>query len=329
MDIPDSPGSRSRQQGAGFLAAVIGVTLWGVQLPIGKDAFAAIDAYHVTLIRYAVGALMLLVALALSEGFAALRYNGRGLQTGVIGLVGMCISPILTFIGMSLSRAEHTVVIVTLQPMITVIAQWFINGRRPARFTLACIGVAFTGVVLVVTRGQLAMSETGRELMGDLLALGGAACWVFYTMSISRLAGWSALRVTALTLIPGALGTALFTTGMVIAGLSVTPSWEAVESVRWHLLYLALGGVFLSMLAWIYGTQRIGPLNAALLVNFMPVVAFSVRAIQGHPVEPVELAGAALVILSLVANNLYLRWRAVSAREARVRPDVPGVDEVR
>ena len=309
MDIPDSTSRRSRQQGAGFLAALIGVTLWGVQLPIGKDVFAVIDAFHVTLIRYGVGALMLLLALLISEGRAALHYNGLGLQAGFIGLVGMCVSPVLTFIGMSLSRAEHTVVIVTLQPMITVLAQWLINGRRPGRFTLACIGVAFAGVVLVVTRGQLFMSETRLELLGDLLALGGAACWVFYTMSIARLAGWSALRVTTLTLIPGAIGTAIFTSCMVVAGLSITPTLADIDSVRWPLLYLSLGGVFLSMLAWIYGTQRIGPLNAALLVNFMPVVAFSVRAIQGHPVEPVELAGAALVILSLVANNLYLRWR--------------------
>ena len=316
MDIAGSPSSRSRQQGAGFLAALTGVTLWGVQLPIGKDVFAVIDAFHVTLIRYAVGALMLFIALVISEGRAALRYNGRGLQAGVIGLVGMCVSPVLTFIGMSLSRAEHTVVIVTLQPMITVLAQWLINGRRPGRFTLACIAVAFVGVVLVVTRGQLFMSETGRELLGDLLALGGAACWVFYTMSIARLAGWSALRVTTLTLIPGVIGTALFTTGMVLAGFSITPTLADIDSARWPLLYLALGGVFLSMLAWIYGTQRIGPLNAALLVNFMPVVAFSVRALQGHAVEPVELAGAALVIFSLVANNLYLRWRAGPTRAA-------------
>jgi len=44
------------------------------------------------------------------------------------------------------------------------------------------------------------------------------------------------------------------------------------------------------------------------------VVTFAVRFAQGARPEPLELFGAALVISSLVANNLYLR--RVSARKA-------------
>jgi drug/metabolite transporter (DMT)-like permease len=302
-------GPRGAAAGAGLLATVIGVTLWGIQLPIGKDAFAVIDPFHVTLIRYAIGAVLLVLTLLWLEGWRALRYEGRARDACLIGFVGMSISPVLTFIGMGFSRAEHTVVIVTLQPMITVIAQWFTQRRRPARFTLVCIGTAFVGVVMVVTQGRFFLAESGREILGDVLALGGAACWVFYTMGIGRLAGWSALRVTTLTLLPGVCGTAIFTTALVAAGFGVHPTFEQMGSVFWLLAYLGVGGVFLSMIAWIYGTQRIGPFNAALLVNLMPVVAFGVRAIQGHRIEPVELLGAAIVVMSLVASNLYLRAR--------------------
>jgi hypothetical protein len=44
-----------------------------------------------------------------------------------------------------------------------------------------------------------------------------------------------------------------------------------------------------------------------LLLNLMPVVTFAVRFAQGARPDAVELFGAALVISSLVANNLYLR----------------------
>jgi drug/metabolite transporter (DMT)-like permease len=51
----------------------------------------------------------------------------------------------------------------------------------------------------------------------------------------------------------------------------------------------------------------LGPLNAMLLGNLVPVVTFVIRILQGHRFEAIELAGAALVVAALVANNLYLR----------------------
>ena len=48
-------------------------------------------------------------------------------------------------------------------------------------------------------------------------------------------------------------------------------------------------------------------MNAMLMVNLVPVGVFAIEAALGRRYEAVELAGAALVIGALVANNLYLR----------------------
>ena len=295
--------------GLGLVAAFSAVVLWGVQLPIGKDVFHAVDAVHVTLIRYGLATLFLIPILVFVEGRGSLSYRGKVLPASVFGVVGMCASPMLVFFGMSLSRAEHAVVIIALQPSITAIIQWFAQGRRPANFTLGCIIAAFCGVVLVVTKGDLSMAGTPRELLGDFIVLCGATCWVIYTMAINRLAGWSALRLTVLTLIPGLLATGLVSATLVASGSIAVPGAEALHSVMWELLYLAIAGVLISMLLWTYGTQRIGALNSSLLINFMPVVTFAVRAWQGHPIAAVEVTGAAMVVLALVANNIYLRMQ--------------------
>jgi drug/metabolite transporter (DMT)-like permease len=55
------------------------------------------------------------------------------------------------------------------------------------------------------------------------------------------------------------------------------------------------------------GARALGPLNAMLMLNFIPVGVFAIEAALGRSFAPVELAGAALVIGALVANNLYLR----------------------
>ena len=61
------------------------------------------------------------------------------------------------------------------------------------------------------------------------------------------------------------------------------------------------------MICWNAGNKRVGALNAMLMLNLVPVVVFAIGFAQGQRFLPVELAGAALVIGALAANNLYLR----------------------
>jgi drug/metabolite transporter (DMT)-like permease len=300
---------------SGAALAFVAVLLWGAQFPIAKSTFSTIDPFHVSAIRYGVGTLLLAAFVVWREGTAALRYYGRGLSASVLGLVGMTGSPMLVFGGLALTRPEHAAIIVALQPSITAIADWWLHGRRPARFTLGCMMAAFAGVVLVVTKGDPALALGRGELAGDLLILAGAACWVAYTMGTESFRGWSSLKFTLLTLIPGSIGLAIGTAILVQVGLARVPGPAEVGAVMPQLVFLAVGGVMLSMLCWNAGTRRIGALNAMLLQNLVPVIVFAIRFAQGQRYVAVELAGAGLVIGALAANNLYLRHKHAVRRK--------------
>ena len=134
---------------SGLAFAFLAVLFWGAQFPIAKDAFAAVDPYHVTAIRYCVATLLLVPIVAATQGPATLRYYGRAWPASVLGVIGMAGSPLLVFAGLGMTRAEHAAIIVSLQPSMTAMADWWLRGRRPARFTIGCIATAFAGVVLV------------------------------------------------------------------------------------------------------------------------------------------------------------------------------------
>lgn len=302
---PDRP--LNPQFARGIALALAAVVLWGAQFPVAKSALGVMDPWHVNAIRYALPAAFLLAWLGLSEGPAALRFYGKLPAAIVIGLVGMFGSPTLVYLGLTYTRPEHAAVIVALQPSMTALADWTVRGRRPGGFTIAAIAVAFAGVVAVVTKGRLALDVSGREPTGDLLVLAGAACWVVYTMATEHFRGWSALRFTVLTMVPGAVAIVALAALLAAAGQVTTPTWAEAASVGWELAYLALGGVLVAMICWNAGNQRIGALNAMLLLNLIPVVTFAIRFLQGHRFEPVELLGAAVVVAALMANNLYLR----------------------
>ncbi len=291
----------------GVAAVLLSVFLWGSQLPFAKDVFSVVDPFTVTAIRYGVGALCLVGFCAWREGAHSLLYYGRFWAATLVGVLGMSLSPMFVFVGISLSSPEHGAIIIALQPSMTALADWAVRGRRPANFTLACVVFAFFGVVLVVTRGDAALLLGKAELAGDLVVAAGAVCWVIFTMAIENFKGWSALRFTALTLIPGTLATFAITAVLAAAGFTSSPDAAALASVGWKLAYLSFGGVVVAMLCWSFGNQRIGALNSMLLVNFVPVVTFAVRFAQGRRFGAIELVGALVVIGSLVANNFYLR----------------------
>ena len=98
-----------------------------------------------------------------------MRYYRRARPASVLGLAGMTGSPMLVFAGLSITRAEHGAIIVSLQPSVTATADWWLRGRRPARFTRGWIAAAFAGVVLVVTKGDPAFAL---ELAGAGLVIG-------------------------------------------------------------------------------------------------------------------------------------------------------------
>ena len=292
---------------AGIAAGLFATISWGLQLPLARDAFAIVDLYHLTAIRYVAASTILVCLLVVKEGYSALKYDKQFFTVSRLGVVGMCGSPILVFIGMSLSSAEHTVVIVALQPVITALLVWYVDGIRPAKFTLACAFLALLGVILVVTGGTFGNQSTTRYLVGDAIVLLGALCWINYTMGIGRLKRWSVLKITVLTMIPGCLTTVLITTILVQTGFLITPTLSELEQVSWELFFLTFVGILISMLAWNFGTRRIGPVNATILMSCMPVAAYSYRIAQGYTLLVTEVLGAIFVIIALVASSLHAR----------------------
>lgn len=299
----------------GLLVMLVTVLIWGGMFPVAKGALLSLDAFWLSSIRYGVAAPLFVAILYWREGAGALRYHGKFLQAAFYGIVGFSGFSILVLAGLSLSRPEHAAIIMALQTPIAAFVHWALRGTRPANFTLVCISVAILGVFLVITKGDPAHALTGGTLLGDLLIFAGALSWIAYTIGAVSFPGWSALRFTTLTSIPGAAGIMIATTIAMLGGYTSAPATVTVVSVAWELAYLAVLAVVLAVLFWNMAIGYLGALNAMLLGNLVPVVTFAIRILQGHRFEAIELAGAGLVVAALIANNLYLKGRiAVPAR---------------
>jgi drug/metabolite transporter (DMT)-like permease len=93
------------------------------------------------------------------------------------------------------------------------------------------------------------------------------------------------------------------------------PSSALVGDAGWVMAYVVLFGAVVAVLGWNAGVQRLGAANAALFMNLVPVVTFTIQAVRGATPGPIELVGAAITVAALVGANRALRAPAVAEPE--------------
>lgn len=292
-------------RGLGWIT--VSILCWVPLFPLAKRALPVVDAFALGSARYLLGGALFIAILVALEGRQALRYEGRLGEAVLLGVIGIAGFNAFVWYGLTFTRPEHAAIIMGIQSPLVALAVWLTRGVRPAAFTLGCTAVAFAGLVLVVTRGEPLGALAGGALGGDLLVFLGALSWVAYTMGSARFPGWSPVRFTVLTVIPGTAGLLAVNALAVYGGLGRIPTAEALWSIGWQIAYFAVGTVVLGVLGFNFSVKYLGPLNTMLMLNLVPVGVFAVEAALGQRFTPIELAGAALVVGSLVANNLYVR----------------------
>jgi drug/metabolite transporter (DMT)-like permease len=290
---------------AGLAWSVLSVLCWAPMFSVAKRTLPHLDAFALATARYLLGVLLLVLLLVAVEGRDALRYQGKLAAATLFGLVGITGFNLCVWIGLAFTAPEHASIILALQTPLTALAVWLARGQRPAAFTLGCVAVAIAGVLLVVSKGRLAVPAG--SVVGDLLVLAGAVTWVIYTLAAGYFTGWSPLRLTTLTCIPGLAGLVLAHAVAIAVGWAGVPSAQAIGSVAWQLAYFSICSVVLGVLGFNNAARRLGPLNTMLMLNVIPLGVFGIEAALGRSFTAAELAGAVVVIAALVANNLYLR----------------------
>ena len=283
------------------------ILCWVPLFPLAKRTLPIVDAFALGSIRYVIGGVLFVGLLVALEGRQALRYDGRFPQALALGLIGISGFNACVWYGLTFTRPEHAAIIMGIQTPLTALGVWATRGVRPAAFTLACTALAFGGVLLVVTRGDPAHAFEGGALVGDLLVFFGALSWVTYTLASARFSGWSPIRFTVLTCLPGAAGLLIVNAAAVAAGIGTIPSLQGLGSIAWQILYFSAGTVVLGVLGFNFSVRYLGPLNTMLMLNLVPVGVFAIEAALGRSYVAVEIVGASLVVGALVANNLYLR----------------------
>jgi drug/metabolite transporter (DMT)-like permease len=311
-----------RRAGAlGALYATFTAVTWGGQFVVGKSALDRVNAFPLTTVRYAVAGAVLLAVLAAVEGRDALRLGGRGRELLWLGTLGFAGFNLLAYTGLAHARPESAALIVALGPLLTALVLWRRTSVRPHASTFGFLAAALAGVFLVLSKGHPGTVVGGSVGWGDGLVLVGVFSFVLYGLGAAAHRELSPLRYTALTAGLGWLGIAAATAIALAAGLVAWPSGHDLWDVTPQIAYLALPGAVLAVLAWNAAIDSIGPQNAVLFGNLIPVTTFAIQIVRGYRPGWVEAGGAVLTVAALLANSLRVRAAAQPRGEEPVELD--------
>jgi len=178
------------------MEASIAVLVWGASFIATKLALREVSPITVIWLRFAMGVLVLGIAVVARRQLAWVRARELG-YFGLLGFLGVALHQWLQSNGLVTSQATTTAWIVTATPVFIAVLAWLFLGERLGRVQIVGIMLAATGVLVVVTRGQLSSPASGQfGTPGDVLIIAGGAVWaVFSVLSRSGLKNHPATRM--------------------------------------------------------------------------------------------------------------------------------------
>jgi drug/metabolite transporter (DMT)-like permease len=167
-------------------------------------------------------------------------------------------------------------------------------------------GVTFAGVVLVALGAGSGFSSS---LKGDVLAIGTALTWAFYTVSIAPLMRrYSPFRISALVLAIGWVPLALVSIPQV-SSQHFSFGWK----VWLGFAYAVIGPLFLTNILWFTAIDRVGPSRASLFANLQPffAVCFALLLLS-ESLHGMEIAGGVLIFAGIALERVWHRVPALA-----------------
>ncbi|MEW6126555.1 MAG: DMT family transporter [Acidobacteriota bacterium] len=250
------------------LLLLLTALIWGVNYPLIKFALEDFLPLAFSAPRFLVASLCMAAALAFSkQGF---KVQPRHLfPMFLFGLSSAAINQSLVTIGMTYTNAGNAALILGTSPIFTAVISRF---RKHEHFTSRAViglGVAFTGLALIILAGGKAIHFAG-SLRGDLMLLLAAAFWATYTIGTSHFAHiYGSLKTATIMML---LGTpALW---LVSAPMLARQNWAAVRMISWvGLIASGVLSIALCFILWNHCVKKIGATRSAIYSNIQPVFA--------------------------------------------------------
>jgi len=297
----------------GLLVAAFG---WGSQIPVLNLLFARWDPYFLAAARYVLAVPPLLAILLVLEPSGTILRPLRDRRVWLVGLALGAFVPLYT-LGVAHADPNTAAIVGSTGPAVAAIVGWACFGLPFDRRMVPAIVLAMAGGILATYNPNAAGGAFDLR-GGELLILLASACWAWYSLAAQRwLALWSQLRISCITMVPGAVVSVAVYLAAALAGSAALPPPAPTGLLDvGFFAWMTVMAVIAGLLGWNYGVRQLGVVVASLFLNFVPMFTALITTLLGRPPTTMQLLGGALVLVGVLQSQLrHLPWRRRAAAD--------------
>ncbi|MRD46172.1 EamA family transporter [Caenimonas koreensis DSM 17982] len=249
--------------------------LWAGNAVVGRMMAGIAPPITLNFLRWALAFIFLLPFAAwVLKRDSALWPNWK--RFALLGLLGVGCYNALQYLALKTSTPVNVTLIAASMPVWMIgVGALFFGQRITTRQVLGAL-LSIAGVLVVLSRGDLAVLAAVHLVPGDLYVLLASLAWAFYSWLLTQSAkdppsirqDWAAFLMAQIVM------------GMAWSGLFAAGEWTLTDPqivIGWPLaaalVYIAIGPAILAYRYWGLGVQRAGPNMAAFFSNLTPLFA--------------------------------------------------------
>jgi drug/metabolite transporter (DMT)-like permease len=274
--------------------------IWALNFSVVKVSLQEIDSLSFNALRYILAA-GLLAYTARARGYS-LKVDREDFWPLVgIALVGNVLYQLFFIIGVDYTYSANAAVILGTIPVWVALLSHLFTDEKLTRYKSIGIGLAFTGIVLIVTGSKAGISIASKTFLGDVIILCAAISWAVYTILAKRfLKKYPSTQFTGVMSIVGMVF-------LLIIGLPnlLHVNWTGISLKGWGgIFYSGLLSIGLAYLIWNNSVSKIGAVRTAAYQNLVPVLGlvFGVVLLQ-EALTLQQYSGSALVIVGIIFSR--------------------------
>ncbi len=280
--------------------------IWGILFIVAKQVLNEISPLYLAILRYGPATILIVIILYFIEGKKSFKINKEFLIVAGIGAGAMFGFNVLVWIGVGMSNGIIASIFQPLMPLIGVLITFIFFKQKYNVLTFIIILIAFFGVLLASSKGDLSFL-TSSDSLGVLFIFVGVFVSTFAGILSQRFKSFSMLRYTTVTNGAGLILFCLLAILGYVTDSVPVPSFDNLEHIKWEMLYIVIFTGPLPLFLWYKGFAIIGTVNGMLLNNLVPLVTITGSILLGYHVGSFEVIGSLVIISAMFLHYFNVK----------------------
>jgi drug/metabolite transporter (DMT)-like permease len=283
--------------------------MWAGNAIVGRLVHEMVPPVTLNFLRWLIAFLILLpFSWRIFRPGSGLWVNRK--RFALLGLLGIGLYNALQYMALQTSGPINVTLVAAGMPVWMLLVGSLFFGLKVKRQQILGALLSIAGVLLVLSRGDLAQLLAFKLVAGDIFMIFATIAWSFYSWLLTQPKDPPAIRNEWHAFLLAQIGF-----GVVWSGLFAAGEWTLTSpGIIWSwplgaaLLFVAVGPAIIAFRCWGAGVQRAGPSVAGFFSNLTPLfAALMSSAFLGELPHLYHVLAFALIVGGIVVSSQQTR----------------------